>query len=79
MRYDENFEKWAQHFQSLDSKRWERAQGEAMRRARQALTEVFFQALRWTTGRIRKIAWIILQPHPAMGKPFGVPHHVIGR
>jgi len=79
MRYDEDFEKWAQYFRSLDPKRWERAEGEAMRRARQARAEAFFQALRWTTDRIRKIAWIIFQPRPAMGKPFGVPQHVIGR
>jgi len=74
MPYEEDFEKWAQHFQSMDRHRWERAQRHAMRRARQERTDAFFQAITWSIDRIKKIAIRAKQPRPAMGKPFRPPY-----
>lgn len=73
MRYDEDFEKWAQHFQSLDPKRWEHAEKIATHRARRARSEAVFAALQWSVDRIRKISAAAFKPRPAMGKPFGMP------
>lgn len=79
MRSEENFEKWAAHFQSLDIHRWDRAQQHAMRRAREERAQALFEIIQWLIGRARKIAKAMAKPRPAFGKPFPLPQQATWR